>query len=85
MKSCADLLAKYQNLKPTDSIKKEAAIEVINKLFDLKLEKKELSIGNNIIRINSSTKLKSEVFIHKAEIMRSLREILGKECPKDIK
>ena len=40
MKFLGDLLSKYKNIIPTDSLKKEAVIEVIDKMFDLKLEKK---------------------------------------------
>jgi len=85
MKSLGDLLSRYKNIVPTDSLKKEAAIEVIDKMFDLKLEKKYVSVSNNIIYLKCSTKLKSEVFIHKTEILKKLSEILGKNPPRDIK
>jgi hypothetical protein len=85
MISLSDLLSKYKNLVPTDSLKKEAAILIIDKLFEIKLEKKDLSVSNNIIYLKTSSKLKSEVFIHKAEILRELKEILKQNAPKDIK
>jgi len=85
MISLSDLLSKYKNIVPTDSLKKEAAIDVIDKMFDLKLEKKDVSVSNNIVYLKCSTKLKSEVFMHKTEIMKKLGDILGKESLKDIK
>jgi len=85
MISLSDLLSKYKNIVPTDSLKKEAVIEVIDKMFDLKLEKKDVSVSNNIIYLKCSTKLKSEIFIHKTEILKKLSDILSREAPKDIK
>ena len=85
MKLLSDLLSKYRNLIPTDSLKKEAVIEVIMKCFNINLEKKDISLSNNIIYLKTSTKLKAEVFIHKAEILRDLKEILKQNTLKDIK
>jgi len=81
----SDLLSKYKNLVPTDSIKKEAAIEVIDKLFKIKLDKKDISISNNIIYLKTSSKLRTEVFMHKAEVLKRLAMILAKNAPKDIR
>jgi len=81
----SDLLSKYKNLIPTDSLKKEAVIEVISKCFGIDLEKKDISISNNIIYLKTSTKLKAEVFMHKINILRALKEILKQNTPSDIK
>lgn len=81
----SELLSKYKNLVPTDSIKKEAVIEVISKCFQIDLEKKDISLSNNIIYLKTSTKLKSEIFMHKKEILRQLKEILAKDYPGDIR
>ncbi len=80
-----ELLSKYKNLVPTDSLKKEAVIEVISKCFKINLEKKDISLSNNIIFLKTSTKLKSEVFIHKKDILRDLKEILKQNAPQDIR
>lgn len=80
-----NLLSKYRNLVPTDSLKKEAVIEVITKCFQINLEKKDISINNNIIYLKTSTKLKGEVFMHKIAILKDLKEILKQNAPIDIR
>lgn len=85
MKSIADLLAKYKNLKPTDGIKKEAVIEVLRKKFDLVLKKDDLSVTNNVVYLKCSPQLRSEIYLHKADLMADLREILGDELIRDLK
>lgn len=81
----SDLLAKYKNLVPTDSIKKEAVIEVISKVFQIDLQKTDISLSNNIIFLKTSSKLKAEVFMNKTSIMRDLKKILQQNTPRDIK
>ena len=85
MKSLADLLSKYNKIVPTDSLKKSAVVEVIDRMFDLKLEKKDVSVSNNIIFLKCSTKLKAEIFMHRTEILKKLAEILVKSAPSDIR
>ena len=80
-----DLLARYKNLKPTDSVKKEALIEILAKMFGIAVERGSISVANNIIYLKTSTKIKAEVFIHKTEVLKQLKEILGKNTPKDIR
>jgi hypothetical protein len=85
MKSLGDLLAKYQNIKPTDSIKKEAVIEVIRERFGIKLEKKDIALSSNTFYLRCSTKLKAEVFMLKKNILKDLKDILASNAPSDIR
>jgi len=81
----SSLLEKYKNIVPTDSLKKEAVIEVISKCFQINLEKKDISLSNNVIYLKTSSKLKSEVFMHKIMILKNLKDILKQNAPNDIR
>lgn len=81
----SSLLERYRNLTPTDSLKKEAVLDVITKCFSINLKKDDISIQNNIVYLKISPKLKSEVFLNKKKILESLGKILINNTPKDIR
>ena len=85
MKSLSDLLSKYKDLIPTDSLIKEAVVEVMDKMFDVKLDKKDITVSRGVIYLKTSNTVKMEILIHKREIMKKLEEILVKNPPKDIR
>ncbi|MEK7652771.1 MAG: hypothetical protein AAB334_02390 [Patescibacteria group bacterium] len=82
-KNISTLLEKYKNILPSDRIIKDALIFVSSN-FGIKLEKENIKISRGMVYINSDFTTKSKIFVNKTEIMKGLKEILGKKTPKDI-
>ncbi|MEK7478136.1 MAG: hypothetical protein AAB645_02095 [Patescibacteria group bacterium] len=84
MKTLNDLLAKYKNIIPTDSLKKEAIIKIIDEKTGIKLDKKDITFNHHNAYLKTSSKIKGEVYINKRSVLIGLKEMLGKNCPEDI-
>lgn len=85
MKNLSDLLAKYRQLKPTDSLKKEALQEAIKQYLGIEIEKSHLKITNNVAFLKLSPLTRMEILAHKAEILRTLAEKLPNFPLKDLR
>jgi len=83
LKNTSDLLDKYKNILPSDGVIRDALISVSSG-FDIELKKENIKISRGVIYINSDFTTKSKVFVNKTEIIKGLKNILGKKTPKDI-
>lgn len=81
----SSFLAKYKNLKPADDFKKETVKDIIFKIVGLEIDKKNISVVNQVIYLNISPKAKAEIYMNKNRIIKELSEILDKAAPKDIR
>lgn len=82
-KNISDLLDKYKNILPSDRIIKDALVSVSSG-FGIELKKENIKISHGVVYINSDFITKSKIFVNKIEIMKGLKEVLGKKTPKDI-
>ncbi|TSD03167.1 MAG: hypothetical protein Athens071416_228 [Parcubacteria group bacterium Athens0714_16] len=82
-KNISVLLEKYKNILPGDGVVKDALISVLS-IFGIELKKENIKISRGLVYINCDFTTKSKIFVNKIEIMRSLREVLGKKTPVDI-
>lgn len=82
-KNISDLLDKYKNILPSDRIIKNALVSVSSG-FGIELKKENIKISRGVVYINSDFITKSKIFVNKIEIMKGLKEVLGKKTPKDI-
>ncbi|MBU3968988.1 hypothetical protein KJ991_02110 [Patescibacteria group bacterium] len=82
-KNISDLLDKYKNILPSDRIIKDALVSVSSG-FGIELKKENIKISRGVVYINSDFITKSKIFVNKIEIMKGLKEVLGKKTPKDI-
>ncbi len=80
-----DLLARFETLLVGDEVKKNAIKETIQNFLGLKIENKDIKIVNNTVYLNIKPIYKSELFLKQEEIVESLKGILGKKVPKDIR
>lgn len=82
-KNISILLEKYKNILPGDKTIKDALISVVSG-FGIEIKKENIKISREMIYINSDFTTKSKIFVNKIEIMKGLREILGKKTPRDV-
>ena len=83
-----DLFAKYKNvLKAPEGSVKKAFVEVVADLLNLTIKESLLAYSphTKVLTIKSGGPLKSELLLHKLEILAHLKGRLGAEsAPKDI-
>ena len=72
MKGIRLFLNKFKNLTPPDQFIKKECILVIKELFGIKIKKENLTIKKNISYINTSSTIKSELFIKKQSLLKEL-------------
>ena len=71
-------LDRFRHLTPPDQFIKKECISVIKNRLNVEIKKEDISIKNNIIYINTSSTVKSELFIRKESLLRELsRRIAG--------
>ena len=78
MKGIRSFLNKFKHLTPPDQFIKKECISVIADMFNIEIKKNNISIKNNIIYINTSATIKSELFIKKESLLRELSNRISK-------
>ncbi len=82
-----DLFAKYKNiLKAPEASVRKAFVEVVADLLDIAVKESNVSYkpSTRIITLKSGGPLKSELLLHKKEILTHLKGRLGADgAPKD--
>ena len=71
-------LDRFRNLTPPDQFIKKECISVIKNRLNVEIKKEDISIKNNIIYINTSSTIKSELFIKKEDLLKELSECISK-------
>ncbi len=83
-----DLFSKYKNiLKAPEGSVKKAFVEVVADLLQINVKENNLGYSphTKVVSIKSGGPLKSELLLHKTEILTHLKGRLGAEsAPKDI-
>ena len=78
MKGIRLFLDRFRNLTPPDQFIKKECISVIKNRLNVEIKKEDISIKNNIIYINTSSTIKSELFIKKEDLLKELSECISK-------
>lgn len=74
-----DFLNIFKNLLSHEELLREDILSSIKKHTDISLDKKQISIKNSICSIECHPALRSEIFLKKNDIMKSLRESTHKK------
>lgn len=75
---------KYKNLTPPNFHLKEAYREIIKDRFGVLVDDKDITIRNTVIFLNAPPTLKSELFLHKQEVLEKLKNKISKTSTKII-
>lgn len=78
MKGIRLFLDRFRHLTPPDQFIKKECISVIKNRLNVEIKKEDISIKNNIIYINTSSTIKSELFIKKEDLLKELSECISK-------
>ena len=78
MKGIRAFLSKFRLLTPPDQFIKKECISVIKDMWGVEIEKENLSVKNNTIYINTSSTVKSELFIKKESLLVELSKRISK-------
>jgi hypothetical protein len=80
----AKLLEKFKKLKPSDLYVKEAFIESMKEVMNVEISKAEINVNGSNIFLTVHPALKTEIFLRKKEILKSLEQKLNKSLIKNI-
>jgi hypothetical protein len=81
----ANFLEKFKNILFQKEEINNIVIQTISKEISHQIQTSDLKIKNGFIYINGSPILKSEIMLHKKQILNKLKEILPKNIFLDIK
>jgi hypothetical protein len=78
MISISELLGRFKNLGLGERLSKEVLVEEINNIIGSNLlTTKDIKIKNSVAFIRVQSALKSEIFLHKDEILKRARQKAG--------
>lgn len=84
MRGIGSLLERFAKLVPPDDTLRSAVVSLAAEK-GVPLEKKEVTVRNNVVYINGDAATKSELFIFKRVILAQLLDLFGAKAPKDIR
>lgn len=78
-------LDKYKNLKKPEDYIKDAVVSIIEECTGIKLEKSVVSVKRDKVYLNLEPLHKSEIFLHKKEILKKLDSVYKVKDLRDLK
>lgn len=87
MKRLGDLFERYQRLlKPPQSSVEKLVVEVIKEKFGFDIDQNKCSynVSTKTVYLTIPGILKTEIFLKKNELLRSLKEKMGDNAPNNI-
>ena len=80
-----DLLGRFEKLILKEEIKSEVLAQVLSKYAKIKIEKKDITVTNGNIFLSLKPIYKNELFLHKEEIQKEIKNIFGGTSSKVIR
>lgn len=80
-----DLLINFESILVSEEVKKDSIKHVVNKLVGINIKREDIEIKKGVICLNIKPIYKNEIFIKREKIIASLKEILGKKSPSEIR
>lgn len=68
---------------PNESVRRTTS-EVLKEVLGVNVDISQISVERRDLKIKSNSFIKSEIFLHKEQILQSLKEKLGEQAPKNI-
>lgn len=85
MFNISSYLEKFKSMEPEGDSMKRAVHEAVFKKTGVRVDKKHMSVRNNILHISAPAALKSEIFMKKREILKIPKENVRSANIKDIR
>ncbi len=68
---------------PDGSVRRTTS-EILKEVIGVSVDISHISVERGSLRIKSNSLIKSEIFLHKEQILQILKEKLGDQAPKNI-
>ena len=72
------LFEKYKHLTPPNHYLKKAYQEILEEMFDVVVREQDIIIRGNTIFLTAPPALKSELFLHKQEVLKRVQDKISK-------
>jgi len=79
MKTLANLLDRYKNIKAPQRTKQKIFIDAVKKYIDITLDKNDFVIRQDSISVVAQSVIRSEIKFHEDEILKYMEENLGEK------
>ena len=68
---------------PDETVRKKTS-DILYKIINIKVDISCISVENKTVRIKKNSFIKSEIFLHKEQVLKQLKEELGEQAPENI-
>ncbi len=85
MNNLTTFLEKFKKFAPPDDAVRTQFIVLVKEIADLDIEKSEVKVRNGTIFVVADPAAKSELYMHKKNLLGALEDAFGKKAPKDIR
>ncbi len=75
---------RFKKITLPDETVRRTTTEVLKKTIGVSVNISQVSVVGESLRIKSNSFIKSEIFLHKEQILQILKEKLGDQAPKNI-
>ena len=80
-----DLLARFDHILLSETIKKESIQKVLKDVIHIQVDSDDIKIKNNVIYLNIKPIYKNEIFMQQEKIFAYLQDMLGNKGPNNIR
>ena len=85
MNNLGGFLDKFKNLIGASKFQKDAVVSVVRDVAKINLKENDFEVKNFIIKLNTNSLIKNEIFMRKQKILSTLQSALGSKAPKEIR
>lgn len=80
----ASFFDRFKKITLPDESVRRTTTEVLKKVIGVNVDISQISVERENLRIKDNSLIKSEIFLHKEQILQILKEKLGDQAPKNI-
>lgn len=77
LKGIHSLLDRFKLIEPPEGVRKKAVMSAIEEVLDIRMTPEQIKIQGNTAYITGNSLLRSEIMLHKGDILRLLRNSFG--------
>lgn len=75
---------RFKKITPPDYVVRTTSAEVLKEVIGVSVDILNISVEGENLRIKSNSFIKSEIFLHKEQLLQKLKEKIGDPAPKNI-
>jgi len=75
---------RFKKITPPNEVVRKAVSEVLFEVVGVNIDISNIKVEGENVRIKNSPFIKSDIFLHKEQIIKTLEKKLGKQTPKNI-